>query len=465
MPKHDTPEFNDRPMKRKVRWDRRIALIVACTIVGLFAVLAGFAIVQHKNLGQVLAEMVTPSPQEVFGKNHLLVLVVGLDYDYTSKDEEYSTQGRSDVIKAINLDFDHQQIYEVDVPRDMVATMPGGRQAKINEAMSDGGIKEAQQVIAQFLGIPGFDRYVILRVDSMQQIITAIGGVNVNVEDSSCVKNHQCKNQDRLDYVDTWGHLNIHLKPGYQHLNGTQALGYSRYREDWCGDPCRLMRQSQVVRAMLDKIKSDKLNTMLHAGQLISIVKKNTTTNMNQDELKSLAIYFSSIGQGSIHVAQVPKSDNVTLPDGGAATVADRSATARLVQTMLIAPPTPAPSHQALKVAAIDPSLVRVEVQNASGVKGAAHRIAAILAKDGFKIGAIGNAPNDGRAVTEVHQHSPVEFSGARVLEALPVVGQKPTLVRDIDTDTAAKHPQQSDVTVVVGTDLAEAPPVAAATP
>ena len=84
----------------------------------------------------------------------------GLDYDYTAKDEEFSTNSRSDVIWAVNLDFANKRIYELSIPRDMVATMPNGTRAKINQAQSDGGVKEAKSVISQFLGIPGFDRYV-----------------------------------------------------------------------------------------------------------------------------------------------------------------------------------------------------------------------------------------------------------------------------------------------------------------
>ena len=64
----------------------------------------------------------------------------------------------------------------------MVATMPNGTQAKINQAQSDGGVKEAKQVIAKWLGIPGFDRYVILRIDATKEFITAIGGVDVVVK-------------------------------------------------------------------------------------------------------------------------------------------------------------------------------------------------------------------------------------------------------------------------------------------
>lgn len=75
-----------------------------------------------------------PAPQSLFGKDLLRVLVVGLDYDYDEKDQETSAHSRSDVIMAIGLDLAARRINELSVPRDMVATMPNGREAKINQA-------------------------------------------------------------------------------------------------------------------------------------------------------------------------------------------------------------------------------------------------------------------------------------------------------------------------------------------
>ena len=46
-------------------------------------------------------------------------------------------------------------------------------------------------------------------------------------------------------------------------------------------------------------------------------------------------------------------------------------------------------------VAEIVPSTLQVDVENGSGVAGVAHKLAAQLQKQGFKIGSIGDAPSD----------------------------------------------------------------------
>ena len=53
-------------------------------------------------------------------------------------------------------------------------------------------------------------------------MVDALGGVDVNVE-------HE------MHYDDNWGHLHVHLKPGFQHLNGDQAVGFARYRHGNAG--------------------------------------------------------------------------------------------------------------------------------------------------------------------------------------------------------------------------------------
>jgi LCP family protein required for cell wall assembly len=430
-------------------------------VLGAASALAGYAIFEHKNpvtAVTAITRVFVPTPQQVFGKPNLIVLVEGLDYDYTAKDEEYSTNSRSDAIWAVNLDLLNKRIYQLSIPRDMVATMPNGTRAKINQAQSEGGVKEAKSVIAQWLGIPGFDRYIILRIDATKEFITAIGGIELDVKSSDCLKYKTACKGETLDYDDTWGHLHIHLKEGMQHLNGEQAMAYMRFRHDWCSDPCRIMRQQQVMRAMVEKVKGDRVNTLLHLGDLLAVFRKYVQTDFTDPELLSLATDFQGISTTAIVNAQVPFVENVDLPGYGDSLVPDTEARAHLVATMLATPPSPEPSPDALALAAIAPSTLRVDVENGSGVPGAAHRVAAVLRRDGFTIGEIGDAERSDYTATEVHEHSSVTFAGARVRAALPEALQKAIVVPDPSPSgsPSAGAAPTSDVTVIVGTDLAK---------
>jgi polyisoprenyl-teichoic acid--peptidoglycan teichoic acid transferase len=440
-----------------------IAIVAGLIVLGVAAVAAGFvgyAMATHKNVNPVTAitQVFVATPEQVFDRPNLLVLVEGLDYDYTGNDIEYSTNSRSDAIWAVNLDFVNKRVYQLSVPRDMIATMPNGTRAKINEAQSEGGVKEARSVIAQWLGIPGFDRYVILRIDATKEFITAIGGIDVDVKSSDCLRYKTGCTGETLDYDDTWGHLHIHLKQGMQHLNGEQAMAYMRFRHDWCSDPCRIMRQQQVMRAMVAKVKGDRVNTLLHLGDLMNVFRRYVQTDFSDRELFALATYFAGMPESSIVNAQVPYIGDEDLPGYGDSLVPDTAARARLVAEMLQPPPAPQPTPDTLALAAIAPATLRVDIENGSGVPGAAHRVAAVLRHDGFSIGSIGDAERDDYKATEIHEHSSVQFAGARVRAALPAALQKTVAVVPDSSSAgspAATATTSSDVTLIVGTDLA----------
>ncbi|HUA08651.1 MAG TPA: LCP family protein [Candidatus Acidoferrales bacterium] len=448
--------------KQAPRWVGRVTLVLALILLGTGSALAGFAIFTHKNPIELIAQSFVPSPQQVFGKPNLLVLVEGIDYDYTDNDVEFSTSSRSDMIKAVNLDFDDKGVYAISVLRDMEATYPNGSVHKINQAQSDGGPAEAQKVIANFLGIPGFDRYVLLRIDATKDLVNAIGGVDVYVKTSDCLMDHTGCTGGRIDYDDSWGHLHIHLTEGMHHLNGDQAVSYGRFRHDWCSDPCRVMRQNDVIMAALNKLRGDKLNTLVHAGDIMRVVHRDIQTNFTDSELVTLASYFSGLSLHDVHFAQTPYTGDEELADGDDL-IPDKPAIAKMVQTMLIAPPTPEPSPDAMALASIAAGSLRVDVENGSGVPGAAKTIADQLRKAGFTIGDVGNAPSDDNQKSEIQEHSSVTFAGAKVRAALPrafaniaVVGVAPP---------SPVPSKSSDVTVIIGRDLANAVVAASAKP
>jgi LCP family protein required for cell wall assembly len=437
---------------------KRVLTTAMIASLGLISTVLGYAAFERRNPVTAISQIFVPSPQQVFGKSNLLVLVEGLDYDYNAKDEEYSTDSRSDVIWAVNLDFANKRVYELSIPRDMIATLPNGKQAKINEAQTEGGVKEAKSVIAGWLGIPGFDRYAILRINATKEFIAAIGGVDVYVKSSNCLRYNRGCTGDTLDYDDTWGHLHIHLKEGMQHLDGEHAVGYMRFREDWCSDPCRILRQQQVLRALIGKLKGDRVNTFLHFGDLLAAFRRNVQTDFTDSELLSIATHFQGMPSNAIVSNQVPYTTDIDLPGYGDSLVPDANVRAQLVAKMLTAPPPPIASPDAVALAAIAPATLRVDVQNGSGVTGAAQHVADALRRAGFTIGQISDADRSNYGATEIHEHSNVTFAGAKVRSALPANLREAVVVPDplpssSPVETASSN---SDVTVIVGSDLAK---------
>jgi polyisoprenyl-teichoic acid--peptidoglycan teichoic acid transferase len=297
-----------------------LALLAGLGVAEIVAVTAHAA---PAVVSRVVAPVIFPAPEQVFHKTRIHVLVLGRDYDYDAHDIEYSSQSRSDAIMAFTVDFPTHRITELSVPRDTAVTMPDGSREKINAALSEGGAARARAVISSYLGVT-FDRTVVLRIDSTKQLIDAIGGIDVPVH-------------DKVDYDDSWGHLHIHETPGVHHMDGNTAVSYARFRHDWCGDPCRIRRQQDVLHAIAAKLRGDKFNDVLSAQALLAAIRNNVTTDFSARELASLAWAFQDIDPHAIATAQVPYTGDVELADGDAL-VPDNDAKKALVKRLMLDP-------------------------------------------------------------------------------------------------------------------------------
>jgi len=398
---------------------------------------------------QAVQTFFVPDPRKLFGKDNVRVLLVGLDYDYDGNDQESSKQSRSDIIMAIDLDLRNHRVSELSVPRDMVATLPDGTQAKINAAQSFGGIRESQNVVAKWLGIPSFDRYVVLRIDTAKDLINAMGGVDVDVKNSDALKG--TGKNGPVDYDDHWGHLAIHLKPGRQHLDGENAVAYARFRHDWCSDPCRIMRQQQLIHAVVDKIENDKFNTLTHIQALLAVVRNDVETNITPREQLSTAVAYAHLSAQDIHTAQVPYSSTVDLGNYGDSLIADEDAKKQLVAETFGAGVRDA---RAAVAAAPAPANIRIRVENGTHVAGLAARIAADLQRRGFVISEVADADSHDITATQIHGRNDSASTLEVVRRALGKNVPPTAALADAPPTT-----QRGTVVVILGQDIAATVP------
>ncbi len=427
----------------------RPATIALAVVLALLAGAAGFvgvgSVLQRRSVPQFVGSLFVEQPQEHFHKDHLAVLLVGLDYNYTASDIEFSGAARTDSIKAIELNFPTASnpkgsIAMISVPRDMDVVLPNGREDRINSAYTTGGIAESKQVVANFLGIPVFDRYITLRIDAAKSLVDAIGGIDVVPAKT-------------MNYDDSWGHLHIHFTGGKKvHMNGEQAVSYSRFRHDECGDPCRIQRQDQVLKITIAKLKNDRFNDLMHMGALIDVLRKNVDTDLTDREALSIANAFSQVDLKNVAMAQVPYTTDKQLACCGNVIVADDAAKTALVKRLLTPPIAPSVPAGPAAVAEIAPSSIHVEVENGSGATGAAARIATKLRSKGFTVGAIGDADRFDYPTTQIRVHATARaLDGERVRSSLGVASAVVSPLPASSALGAATPP--ADVTVIVGRD------------
>jgi LCP family protein required for cell wall assembly len=449
---HDHDGHHQHPILHSI-------LIALGLIVGVIAgAVVTQSLIQHRSPTDVVAGDVAPfiveRPQAHFHKDRIALLLLGIDYNYNDKDEEYSSDARSDTIMAMSLNFPTAQnpqgsISILSVPRDTDVVLPNGREDKINAAYADGGenpyddARYSEKVVADFLGIPRFDRFVTLRINATKDVIDAIGGIDVVPDET-------------MNYDDSWGHLHIHFTGGkLYHMNGEQAVSYSRFRHDECSDPCRIKRQQQVIRIVAAKLKNDKFNDLLHINQLLSVIRRNTYTDVSDREAMSLAIAFQHVDLAKLKTEQVPYVADKQLLCCGDVLIADDTAKDALVKKLFLEPIVPSVPPDARAVAAVEPSSVHVDVRNGSGVKGLGAKMASALRELGFHVDSVANADSFGYDATEIHVHSAASpLAGERVRQALAL---KSAVVQP-DPLPAPGVSSNSDVTVIVGHDYSVSP-------
>jgi LCP family protein required for cell wall assembly len=445
--KHFAPEPERRvrlpALPSPLRVGALVALLVGAVLLGSVIVTS---IVEKRSPADLFGGLFMEAPQQHFHKDRIALLMVGIDYNYDEKGMPYSANARTDTIMTLSVNFPTRDnprgsVGILSVPRDMDYTFPNGHEDKINVAYALGtnpldASHRAERAVADFLGIPKFDRFITLRINAAKELIDAIGGIDV-------------KPDETMDYDDHWGHLSIHFKGGkLYHMNGEQAVSYSRFRHDACGDPCRIGRQQQVMRIALKKLEDEKFSDILRINQLIAIIRSNVVTDISDREAISIAYAMRNVDLKALKTEQVPFVGDKDLRCCGNVIIADDAKKSTLVHKLFLDSILPAASPDARSVAALAPATIHVNVRNGSGISGAAHRLAEDLKKQGFAIERVGDAPTTNHLATEVHVSETSALAGHRVLQAIPL--KSAVIVSD---PTAPGTPARSSVTIVVGRD------------
>ena len=120
------------------------------------------------------------------------------------------------------------------------------------------------------------DFYAQVNLDGFVDIVDAIGGVDVYV-------------QNDMNYDDPYQDLHIHIKAGNQHLNGKDAEGFIRFRYGYAGaDIARIDAQKIFMTAFIKKLMS--IEGVSKLNDLVKEVNANLNTNVSLSD----ALYFAT---------------------------------------------------------------------------------------------------------------------------------------------------------------------------
>ncbi len=260
--------------------------LIAVRRVG-WGVMTALAIAGGVALGRVLPLTAIDWSGLVRGRSPAAVLLQGMGYRLTKPyqilvlgiDREPKAppfHGRSDTMVLVRLDPQTGRMRGLSIPRDTQTWIAGYGTVKINAANVYGGSRLAAQTVRETLGNVRIDRVVRLDTEAFMTLVDAVGGVKVTV-------------LKPMRYRDRTQNLDIDLQPGLQILNGRQAEGFARFRNDEEGDIGRIRRQQTLLRALKAKVQSVP---WWRWPDLLAAVQPHLDTDLTAAELTALLAFL-----------------------------------------------------------------------------------------------------------------------------------------------------------------------------
>ncbi|WNS46096.1 LCP family protein [Paenibacillus sp. MMS20-IR301] len=209
-------------------------------------------------------------PPKWEGKEPVNILLMGVDARGTAKGEI----PRSDSMMVVSLDPVREKIHVFSILRDTYVQIPDHGKNRINTAITHGP-KTAMSAVSDLLGIP-IQFYVYTDFQGFIKLVDAVGGVDFYVEKDMKYESIADKHQ-----------YDINLKEGQQHLDGTTALQYVRFRHDALSDYSRTKRQRDFTDAIVQKMKST--TSIMKLPSILEEVSPYIDTNLSVNDMWKLA--------------------------------------------------------------------------------------------------------------------------------------------------------------------------------
>jgi LCP family protein required for cell wall assembly len=452
-----------KPPKKRRRW-LRVLLWTLLTIVIAVGAFAG--VLQWKTLQAVDKITAVNTPAEHAAVNAtsnapitdttpVTFVIFGVD---TRTKSDGGSQSDTEIL--VRLDPVKKTLTQVAFTRDWLVQIPGYSGLRmINSAFALGGPRLALDTLYAATGIrPNY--YITINFSGFKAAVGAFGGTYAEIDRRYFHRNSG---------YGTQNYLSIDIRPGYQRLNGSQALQFVRYRHT-DDDTVRNSRQQRFLAAF--KRQADPVTVGTNVFNLLNIARRYlkiighqrasetdllrwaaTSRAIPKENVISVRCTFTQAPSDRNREAITPTAlhqclDEFQHPDP---TLATRSATATAGAGATTGPR-----------AAFDPGVVAVEVRNGNGRAGAAAGAASQLVTQGWK-----HAVSNGDADRATYFQSVVYYGGgapekaaatelARMFAPAALQQLTPAIVATLGR---SGHAVGANIVVVVGQTFTELPP------
>lgn len=287
---------SSKGQKKKKKHRLKKFLIITVALVALLGFglyqLVGFAY-GKMNYSEIAS--VTDLPMQEDGVVN--ILLIGND------SRENGEDGRSDAMILLSVSSKTKTIYMTSLLRDMYVEIPGHDNNRLNAAYSFGGAELLMETVEKNFDIP-VNRYMLVNFEGFANLVDTVGGIELELttEEIEYVNGYLVEYNMLTDRPQGTDNMDPSVS-GLVHLNGPQALAYSRNR--YLGtDFGRTDRQRKVLTAVIKKLPSVMLT---NAGELMDGLLPNLTTNLTRNECFRLSLMAGKLLTYEIVADSIPQ--------------------------------------------------------------------------------------------------------------------------------------------------------------
>ncbi len=245
-----------RPRRKKPKRGRKVLAALGVLVLLVIAGLGGFVWFLGNRFddraNHLTDEQVFDGPRPDAGDGPMNVLLLGADEPMDQIDFTDSRGLRSDTIMIAHIPSDRASMQLMSIPRDSWVSIDGHGEAKINAALSYGGLPLAVKTVGDFIDAP-IHHVAVIDFEGFKMLTDALGGVDVESPEAFTGK-------DNHTFVK-----------GVNHLDGEAALAFVRERYAFSdGDLQRGRNQQAFLGALFDKIAS--AGTLSNPAKISSMV-------------------------------------------------------------------------------------------------------------------------------------------------------------------------------------------------
>lgn len=215
------------------------------------------------------------------------VLLMGVDSEKDGLNANQAFNG--DTLMMVTFNPNTLTATMFSMPRDMYVPIAcrNGALAKVNSSAAY-GTSCVIDTLEDITNVP-IDYYVKMNFKGVVDLVDAVGGITVNIEEPYFRYNHGidcggkfCEQNSNREY----GSETIYLDPGIQKINGEEALAYARCRALYIeSDLARNRHQQEIVEATAKEFKN--IRSIDDFKKILDAISKNMDTNITTDQMLS----------------------------------------------------------------------------------------------------------------------------------------------------------------------------------